>query len=517
MSFINKIDPTVLNIKLTTKGRELLSKGSLNFTQFALGDSEIDYKFINYVTGNSNYFITKPYDNNPNILSYVCKNDTGTTKYDINTINSSNLQITNTVSNYGIFSVDSGFTSTILTNVKYLRNPHCSVNLKDLNGTKSLTIKNSSTYDGTGSEPEVGDFVMVKLSSPEYGNSDSLIFNRESNQPFLFYKIISIVSGTFAGNNLIVSVDRNLPNYSTYGGSLTCRTIIYQKDINTDYATDYINDNVFSFIENYNIPTEDVKHWNLSIVHKNEIDGVQDTNRKFTSFDSLRYGGFSSYIQNQENESDRIGLIHYSNESPANTYGEGLFENTATIHLPTIMWHRNSSKRMGVRLTTSGSPITNTGLSTTYYQLFDEDQNLIGKAYNKLKIFTIEDQEMLMALSYKSNRSWTLPEYTLSDINQKCGEQCTECKLSVDMTSPFANTIQLSNFVSSDPTINNYIIQIKSAATNIVFTQWSGGTYTVNELSAGTYSITVYDLTSPMCMVEGDVTVRDRKSTRLNS
>lgn len=510
MGFISKEDPTVLNIKLTTKGRELLSKGNLNFSQFALGDSEIDYRYIDYVTGNNNYFILKPLDNNPNILSYVCKNDTGTTKYNISTINSSDLQITNTVSDYGLYDIPTGFTSsTILTNLEYVRNGQCSINLKDLDGTKLLYLYKSSTYDGTGDEPEVGDYIMIKLSTPDYGDTDNLTFDRLTNQPFLFYKITSIVSGSFTTNDLIVSVDRNLPNYSGYSGSLTCRTIIYDNEVNTDYAIDYINDNVFSFVENYNIPTKEVKHWNLSIVHKNEIEGVQSTNRKFTSFDSLKYGGFSSCIQNQENELDKIGLIHYSNESPANTYGESLFENTATIYLPIVMWHKNTNKQMGIRLTTSGSPITNTGLSTTYYQLFDENYNLIGKAYNKLKIFTIEDNELLNALSYKSNRNWTLPDYTLSDVNQKCGEQCTECSLSVDITSPFANTIQLSNFISSNSTQNSYIIQIKSGSTNIVFTQWSGGTYTIAELSAGTYTVTVYDLSSPMCLVEADVTVED--------
>ena len=510
MGFISKSDPTVLNIKLTNKGRELLSNGNLTFSQFALGDSEIDYRYINYLTGKTNYSILKPLDKNPNILSYICKNDTGTTKYSISNINSTDLQITNTVSNYGLFDIPTGFTSTtILTNLEYVRNGECSLKLSELDGTKIIKLYKSSTYVGVGDEPVVGDFIMLRLSSPDHVSTDNLLFDRNSNQPFLFYKIISIVSGSFASNNLIVSVDRNLPNYSTYVGSLTCRCIVYKKDANTDYAIDYLNDNVFSFVENYNIPTKEVKHWNLSIVHKKDIDGIKTTDKKFTSFDSLKYGGFTSCIQNQENELDRIGLVHYSNESPANTYGEGLFQDTATMYLPTIMWHKNSAKKMGVRLTTSGSPITNTGLSTTYYQMFDEDNNLIGKAYNQLKVFTIEDQEMLMALSYKANRNWTLPEFTLSDVNQKCGEQCTECKLSVDITSPFANTIQLSNFVSSDSTQTNVIIQIKSGTTNISFTQWSGGTYIISDLSAGTYSVTVYDLTSPMCMVEGSVTVSD--------
>ena len=48
MAFIDKKDPVVLNIKLTSKGRELLSEGNLNFKYFAIGDSEIDYAFNSF-------------------------------------------------------------------------------------------------------------------------------------------------------------------------------------------------------------------------------------------------------------------------------------------------------------------------------------------------------------------------------------------------------------------------------------------------------------------------------------
>ena len=45
MAFIDKKDPVVLNIKLTSKGRELLSQGKLKFKYYVIGDSEIDYAF----------------------------------------------------------------------------------------------------------------------------------------------------------------------------------------------------------------------------------------------------------------------------------------------------------------------------------------------------------------------------------------------------------------------------------------------------------------------------------------
>ena len=77
MAFIDKNDPIVLNIKLTSKGRELLSQGKLNFKYYAIGDSEIEYAFnteiqkleIDYTAFNSN--ILRPIDKNPNIISFI--------------------------------------------------------------------------------------------------------------------------------------------------------------------------------------------------------------------------------------------------------------------------------------------------------------------------------------------------------------------------------------------------------------------------------------------------------------
>lgn len=507
MAFISKLDPTILNIKLTNEGRELLSTGNLTFSKFAVGDSEVDYNFIQYVTGNSNFYVLKPKDYNPNILSYVVKNDTGTTKYNISTINNNDLLITNTVNNYGLFNITGGSQYEILSNIKYVRNSNCSVSLNTLQGTRHLNIKQTTPIVGNSAEPEIGDIVMLKLTNPNSVDTNNLTVSRDENLPILFYKITSIISGSFLTNNLIVEVDRNLPNYSTYIGSLKCRIIIYLNNINTDYATDYINDNVFAFIENYNIPTEEVRHWNLSIVHPKEIEGVGTLSKKFTSFNSIQYAGFASYIKNQNNV-DRLGIIHYSNESPANTYGESLFENTAKLYIPTIMWHKNSNKTNGIVLTTSGgSPFILSGLSTTYYNLYDENNNIVGKAFNKLKIFTIEDQELLYAMSYKSNRNWTLPNYTLDLGVSSCGGECTECLLDATLTSPNLGTILINNVITSDGTNGKVFVEVKNGNTTVYITQFTGTSHTITGLNSGNYTVTLYDLSSPLCTFSENISV----------
>ena len=52
MSYINKQNTTLVRVKLTDIGREQLAKGQLTFTNYMIGDSEVDY---NYVKGWSQF------------------------------------------------------------------------------------------------------------------------------------------------------------------------------------------------------------------------------------------------------------------------------------------------------------------------------------------------------------------------------------------------------------------------------------------------------------------------------
>ena len=55
-----------------------------------------------------------------------------------------------------------------------------------------------------------------------------------------------------------------------------------------------------------------------------------------------------------------------------------------------------------------------------YYHLWDTNQNSnglpnrVGKVYPDSKIIVFDDQEIVAAMSYKSNRNWTLPAPQLS-------------------------------------------------------------------------------------------------------
>ena len=85
------------------------------------------------------------------------------------------------------------------------------------------------------------------------------------------------------------------------------------------------------------------------------------------------------------------------------------------------MWCKSNNISIG--LTLSGDTIQKTldKLGVVYFDLVDEYKNVVGKIFSELKLFVIEDQELLFAMSYKSNRSWTLPNYVIStNSNSGC-------------------------------------------------------------------------------------------------
>lgn len=432
MAFIDKKDPIVLNIKLTSKGRELLAKGKLSFNYFAIGDSEIDYEYNEEVQSNpqiSGYTafdsnVLKPVDKNPNIISFIPRTSSlsGNPYNVITTVPTSNYAVENSIESLGFFT-NSG--TTFITDSNHVKQPDAMIRVSEIAGGYDLTLYKSPTYGTSGEEPAIGDLLFVRWTHNTSTTGFSV--NKHYPTPNLFYRIIGVNGNDKLINGSInISVDRELPDFSTMGLSSTiyAGAMIYYNQINYSgssalnmSATDYLDESVLSFLQNSQCPTVVFPFWNMSIIHTEEIVGVQAGNLKFTQFKNKSLGGFVTYIQNQAPVYKKLGVIHYTNSSPANVYGEGFLQKTPKLEIPTIMWHKSSSPTLGVTLIASGSSKILTGstksLNTAYYDLCDTNGFVVGKVFTDLKIFVIEDQELLYAMSYKSNRSWTLPNYTI--------------------------------------------------------------------------------------------------------
>ena len=119
MSYIINSTSPFVSIKLTEKGRELLSQGRLNFASYAVGDSEINYdREYNVnptdVTLSATSKIMRPFDRQPNIKSFITTN--GTTN--LNTLNPSQVYVVKAVVNNeamqrGFFENNSGVFTTL--------------------------------------------------------------------------------------------------------------------------------------------------------------------------------------------------------------------------------------------------------------------------------------------------------------------------------------------------------------------------------------------------------------------
>lgn len=550
MAFIEKKDPVVLNIRLTSKGRELLSKGRLNFSYYTIGDSEMDYEFnenaklIDSSYDPFNNSILRPTDKNPDILSFITRSLSGDPYNVISSVPSTQTIIENDINSLGFFQIDSGDTASFITDSDHVKQPDAMVEISGVTGGTKLFVKQAPTYQGNANEPAVNDLILVRWTNPNGIDTTGYTINKDYPTPMLFYRIEEIVGGSLAGNNLYVRVDRPLPNFYGSGDTLA-GALVYYNQINytgdTCFSTDETDDALIAFLQNCQCPTVRFPFWNMSIIFTEEIVGVQPDDKKIYQFNTRGYAGFVSYIQQQVPTYKKLGVIHYTNNSVANTYAEELFydiddpERRPTLNIPLVMWHKSSGATLGLKLKATGTKKIlfregdaqvdqePTSLNTTYYDLADSEGNVVGKVFTDLKVFVIEDQELLFAMSYKSNRSWTLPNYGV-DINANVTFGCPDCVLTYQ-TSGITPTINggsdgmlyiynINNFVG-DPTKGQLLLEVQASGASefsqIYFNKITGDTY-ISGLTAGTYITYVTDLGSPNCTVSGETEVNNPSS-----
>jgi hypothetical protein len=417
MSFIQKSDAVIINTKLTSAGRLLLATGGLTFKKIEFGDSEIDYEFLRNnesIIEGDDLIIMRPKDANPKIKYPIPIVSTDAeSKVAITSISPRGISITNTATQRGFFtgSTTSGFTA--FTTNAYVLDKRVILS-SVLTGSTILKLDSASAVTS-------GACLLIDIRNPKLSAfTDTAGAIQESYpRPFIWYKAVSI-----NGNN--ITVDKPLPNFSGQGGTVKSIVYVYPPNnaIDNYYSTgtslSYWNDNTLAFNSNCNISSDDVKVWNFNIIYKDTPAGV--TNGLIPQYyDSAIFSGFKEYIQGYTTKTGdtMLGIIHFTNNSISNYYGEGFNNNTFKIDLPTIMYHAKTGATMGITLKASGSTATNakktqpttlTNFITEYYDLVETTtQNIVGKVFNDLKIAVIEDQEILNALSLKSNRSWTLP------------------------------------------------------------------------------------------------------------
>jgi hypothetical protein len=432
VSYIDKNSNIVVSARMTNEGRRLLSLGLLTFDTFRLGDSNIDYSTLG-----SSYDITleniiRAKAENPDLKTPLLPTATATDTYvTIPTLNPVILEQLITAPKVGFFDYGTGGTITYTAytdTVCHILQSDTIIPLAGLTGGTSIPIRQSGSYGSNTYEPKIGDLMMVKMSNDELALTQTpTVVDLNVPVPYLWFQVQAVQSGSLTGDDLQIQIDRNFASFPSYGGANEAQVIFYP------LGTGGTQNSLFSdggFFSGGCV-------WNMNNVWSYPIPGVDDsTHETFNKYGSETYIGSKEYFGYTSeigllytantacNLIPSISIIHYTNKETCDNqseqkYGQKFYVDTTTqdtpeLILPTLMWHKDySGNTIGHTFMTTGDTkfVTLSGVNTTvyYHDLVDKYGNAVGRTYPELHMFTIDNQELVAAMSYKSNRNWTLP------------------------------------------------------------------------------------------------------------
>lgn len=427
MAFINKDSLVLIEGKITNIGRQQLAYGTLSFNKFAVGDSEIDYQFSEkYSLQSVNQQVLRPVDSQPNIRYPILTSNTSTEYLaPIPIIIANERQIRNKANERGFF------TRTVISapNVTPIVYSPYAVNTNLTSGTTHIDAI-VDTLNITIDNPTgivAGSMVMIQWFTNTATNTnatDADNIGATNPSAWLWYMAVDI-----EGKRL--TLDRAIPKTQ---GSLAGNVYVYPPlgqqitHFENGVTNPFWDNETLTFNNPASTNTSDVPVWNLSIVYGDSVIGATPLLRA-GYYPSAAYEGFRNYT-GVTNVSKPLGILHYTNHSNNNYYGEGFFNNTLVIELPTVMYHNSVSAYLGLTLTTDSvkkslisETSTSTNFSLIYYDLIGPDLKVVGKVFSDLKVVTIEDSEILAVMSHVSNRNWTLPAFNQFSINATSNNQ----------------------------------------------------------------------------------------------
>jgi hypothetical protein len=229
----------------------------------------------------------------------------------------------------------------------------------------------------------------------------------------------------------------------------------------------------------------------------NEPSGQTDTSKVYY------YNSYDEEVVVRPQNQKAIAIIHYTNQDIDNVYGEKFAttpfdsenptDNTGLarhfrLTIPTLMWHKSSGNTIGETFwidppgdynlcvpyyikSTKNNDMNDPGIR--YYHLWDTNPddngnlNRIGKVFPDQEIVVIDDEEVIAAISYKSNRNWTLPAPKLSLLTpNSCSPTPTSAQpLVTNVTQSVWVTYRFDSTGFTDSLHCNYYSNIKADAT----------------------------------------------------
>tara|TARA_R110000824_G_scaffold122403_19_gene279591 strand:+ start:856 stop:3096 length:2241 start_codon:yes stop_codon:yes gene_type:complete len=480
MSYINEQSTALVRVKLTSAGRKQLALGSLTFSSYMIGDSEVDY---NYVKGWAEFVpasgaitgeflfpeadgtvirdiyskVLRPKDNQPAMSSYLQADINPLSgirdyQFPLNNISGGLQLVKTTVSNKaedrGFFSgytIDNGLSAITTTNII---KESGTIDLVKFSGAVDLLtsyVQGVITLDTPLTATTPNDYIMFRLSNCTLGNITGNSMTQANINSF--YNIVSISGST-------IHVDRPLPTLNTCSGTvITYYTFPGGDDPIDEYygfndLSAYWDTGTLSFNSSCDICVDNIPVWNMNNVWSENLAGMIIDNINFYhdhyTFGSEQYAGTKQFLgynypylptpqagdlSQMDTFQKGISIIHYTNNCISNFYGEQfkIDEDGKLLWIDVpIMWHRrpagtSSGTTLGMRFQTDTTEYHNLpNTSIAYHDLVEYSgmsispslPKVVGKVFPNLKLVVIENEELLAALSYRSNRNYTLPDLT---------------------------------------------------------------------------------------------------------
>jgi len=429
-----------------------------------------DLSTLNVLLGqpNAQNKTSLPEKNQMNIKYPIYVDSNKTSTFGIPFSNPEVDEIFNSASPRGFFT---GTTGSFFHNTTsaYTKSSNWIVSLTSLNSGKTFTASYDLCDPSYTANTAIGDYVAIWMDGTAdcntWSNSFPMLVYRVEG-------ITGSTTGN-TSITVKVDRDLPDLSSMSYAGNGRCHffpsgmTPMY--DSNTPLS--YLQAQELSFETNCSTG-QDVKIWNMNIPWTESPAGFTVNDKGYNYFGSTGYTGTKEYLGYNSNSgqtdtsstyyynsfsekinlspSDQkaIAIIHYTNNALDNFYGEKLAQKERDssvalsadtgaarnfrIDIPWVMWHKSSGGTMGESFFTDPVGFDDLNLFTPYYiksipnsnmnepgiryyHIWDTNvnnngyPNRVGKLFPDLKIAVIDDDELVAAMNYKSNRNWTLP------------------------------------------------------------------------------------------------------------
>jgi hypothetical protein len=409
-----------------------------------------------------------PQSNKQNIkYPYYVEGSQGNT-YGIPFMDNQIQQVYNSAGPKGFFTTG---TTLIETSSGYTVTPNYWVDMSTVTGQTSIEIEFDENIcnQATTGTPNIGDLVTMVFDGNggcgDFGTNQILTYRIQNMDPTTgttgstFTITLDRALPTYTGLNPETYYSRLYvyPSGMTQLYDFITPAPFWQTDtINFESPCD-VSARENTLIWNMNIPWSEnpagvfpsvdedyTKYGSVTYIGTKEYLGYQESSGQTDTSEVFYYNSFDEKVVVTPKNQKAIAIIHYTNQDIDNVYGEkfstqpfdpqnptdsiGLARHFK-LTIPTLMWHKSTGDTIGQTFwidppgydlckpfyikSTKNIDMNDPGIR--YYHLWDlnpDDNgnlNRIGKVFPDQEIVIVDDEEVIAAMSYKSNRNWTLP------------------------------------------------------------------------------------------------------------